>query len=134
MNHRALCLYTVAAFFAGMGGAAIVSPAFILHFFGGAAPGPDMRNEVRAVDGGFGIAVAAMLVYTRQVERRRPAYALGIRTAVMIALVGMAGGRIVSLGFDRTDGPYPITFLATELALAMLLHIAMPESGMTRLQ
>jgi hypothetical protein len=133
ISHRGLSLYVVAAFFAAMGLAALAAPEFVVHFFGVRGLPLDMRNEVRAVYGGFGVAVAVVLCYTRAVERRRPAYALGMRSAVMMALVGMAGGRVVSLGVERTDGPWPITFMAAELALAFLLYVAMPESGLTRL-
>ena len=128
-SNRGFCLYVVVAFFAGMGVASLASPLFTLHFFGMKTLPADMKNEVRAVYGGFGLAVAGVLHHTRLVERRRPGYAMGIRTAVMVALIGMAGGRIVSFAVDATDGPYPATFLGLELGLAFLLHMAMPESG-----
>ncbi|CAE7779254.1 unnamed protein product, partial [Symbiodinium sp. KB8] len=127
-SNRALCLHAVAAFFAGMGLVGIVEPGMVLHFFGLDTLPPDLRNEVRGVYGGFGLAIAALLVFTRRVERRRPDYALGLRTAVMVSLCGMAAGRLVSWAIESTTGPWPLVFFAVELALAFLLSMAMPES------
>ena len=127
-SNRALCLYAVAAFFAGMGLVGIVEPAMVLHFFGLHALPPDLRNEVRGVYGGFGLAIAALLVFTRSVERRRPDYALGLRTAVMVSLCGMAAGRLVSWVIEPSTGPWPLMFFAVELALAFLLTMAMRET------
>ena len=128
---RAVCLYGVAAFFAGMGLVGLADPLFTVHFFGNRSLTPDMRNEVRAVYGGFGIAIAALLLYTKSVDRRRPAYALGIRTAVMVSLAGMAAGRLVSFALERTTGPHPAMFLVIELGLSAMLYVSMPESGLT---
>ncbi|CAE7207002.1 unnamed protein product [Symbiodinium natans] len=127
-SNRALCLYMVAAFFAGMGLVGIVEPAMVLYFFGMDALPPDLRNEVRGVYGGFGLAIAAVLVFTQRVERRRPAYVLGIRTAIAVSLSGMAAGRLVSWAIEPTTGPWPLVFFAVEVALASLLTISMPES------
>jgi hypothetical protein len=51
----------VATFLAGMGSVALVKPALIWKPFGVAPTTPAARNEVRAVYGGFGLAVAALL-------------------------------------------------------------------------
>ena len=57
-----LAVAVVALFFAGMGVAALVRPAFIWAPFGVEPTTPESRNEVRAVYGGFGLAVAVLLV------------------------------------------------------------------------
>jgi hypothetical protein len=130
-RNRHVCLAVVMVFFLAMGLVSLARPQYTLHFFGAKGLTADMRNEVRAVYGGFGVAIAVLLWHTVRVERRQPAYALGIRTAVMIALVGMAAGRVVSFGLEGIHGPYPLAFAAVELALAFLLNVAMPESGLT---
>ncbi len=48
---------------AGMGFYALSTPSSIPAIFGGTAPSADSRNEIRAVYGGFGVAVAALLAW-----------------------------------------------------------------------
>ena len=52
----------VAVLFALMGIGAFVRPRTFVVPFGLAAETPDARNEIQAVYGGFGLAVAATLV------------------------------------------------------------------------
>ena len=52
----------VAAFFVAMGVLALVAPERILATFGTTGLTVEGRNEVRAVYGGFGVAVGVLLV------------------------------------------------------------------------
>ncbi len=105
----------VAVFFAGMGLYALAAPAAMLRPFGFAVASDTERAEVRAVYGGFGIAMAAVLGYA-------PAAPAGIGTGIVltvgVALAGMALGRAISgmLG-DRTSF-YPNWFYCLVEAVA----------------
>lgn len=83
----------VAVFFAGMGLAALVRPALIWAPFGVEPTTPGSRSEVRAVYGGFGIAIAALLVLT---DDSAADLRDGVLVAVAVSLLGMAAGRAVS--------------------------------------
>ncbi len=91
----------VGVFFAGMGLYALAAPAAILRPFGFRIETAETRAEVRAVYGGFGLAIAGVLGYAAATPG---AVRTGILLAVGVALAGMAFGRIVSgvLG-DRTS-------------------------------
>ena len=103
----------VALFFALMGVYALVRPERVVAIFGTPGLTVDGRNEIRAVYGGFGVAVAAVL----WVSLRAPAWGAGVVLAIALALLGMAGGRLVSLAVDRGLGGYPALFGVIELAL-----------------
>jgi Domain of unknown function (DUF4345) len=98
-------VWVVAALFAAMGAAALAAPARILEPFGVALETPDGRSEVRAVYGGFGLAVAGLLGVAAAGggDARK-----GILVAVGVALAGMAFGRLVSRVFERPSGFYPV--------------------------
>jgi hypothetical protein len=91
----------VGVLFFGMGFVALATPAIVPKQFGMTfeGSGDNGRAEIRAVYGGFGVAMAAVLAYalTNDVVRD------GIVLTVGAALAGMAGGRVISaiLG-DRT--------------------------------
>ncbi|GGU41653.1 DUF4345 domain-containing protein [Lentzea flava] len=96
-----------AVFFLGMGVYALAAPAALARPFRIVVDTPESRSEIRAVYGGFGIAIAAVLT----------AAALGtggIRTGVVVtvgaALAGMALGRLISRLADRATPFYPIWF------------------------
>ena len=96
-----------ALFFLAMGLYAIAAPAALAGPFNLSVQTPESRSEVRAVYGGFGVAMAAVL--------GAAALDLGeIRTgAVMtvgLALLGMAAGRLVSRLVDSSVRFYPIWF------------------------
>lgn len=112
-----ILLYASSAGFLAMGAVALVSPPWVTSFFGLREIPADMRNEVRAVYGGFGVAVAALLIAAVRVERIRS----GVVLAVAVFLLGMAAGRVVSFALDRTAGRWPVLFLGLELALGGLL-------------
>lgn len=112
----------VAAFFAGMGIVALIRPAFIWAPFGVAPTTPAARSEVRAVYGGFGLAVATLLVLTDDAEA---GIRDGVLVAVAVSLIGMAAGRVVSaVAEPRTLVSTPGLFLVVELALAGLTLLA----------
>ncbi|MDV7088749.1 DUF4345 domain-containing protein [Rhodococcus sp. IEGM 248] len=112
-------IIAVALFFAGMGVYGLAVPARLVAPFGLSADSATSRSEVRAVYGGFGVAVAALLFFA--------AFdAYGIRSVasvtVAVALLGMAFGRIVSAVADRPTRFYPVWFyFVVELVLAGLL-------------
>lgn len=110
----------VALFFFGMGAVALARPEGIVGYFGTSELTADGRNEVRAVYGGFGIAVAALLAFTLTA----PALATGILATIAVSLTGMAAGRIVSRLIDGAIGFYPALFFFVELGLAAALLFA----------
>ena len=112
----------VAVFFAGMGLAALVSPAFIWAPFGVVPSTPASRNEVRAVYGGFGLAVAGLLVAA---DRAGDSFREGALVAVAVSLAGMAAGRLIGLLVEPSGlRGYPALFLGVEAALAGALVLA----------
>jgi hypothetical protein len=93
----------------------------VVAAFGTTSLTADGRNEVRAVYGGFGIAVAALLVATA----RSPALRPGVLAAVAVALLGMAAGRVIAALAERPDRFYPCWFYCVvEAALAGVLLAA----------
>jgi hypothetical protein len=115
----------VAIFFAGMGAAALVRPAVIWAPFGVEPTTPAARNEVRAVYGGFGIAVAILLVVA---DTSAAGFRDGALIAVAVALAGMAGGRIVGFAVEpRSLGRFTVLFGVIEVVLALaLVQAALP--------
>jgi Domain of unknown function (DUF4345) len=117
-----VAILAVAAGFALMGAAALVRPADVLAQFGVAVETADGRNEVRAVYGGFGLAVAVLLAVAALGD---PATAEGIVVAVAVALFGMAAGRLLSAVRERPTGLYPVwTYFAIEIAAGAALLLA----------
>lgn len=113
----------VGVFFAGMGIYALAAPAALIRPFGIALTEPVARSEVRAVYGGFGVAIAGVLGY---------AVVAGgdVRTGVVLtvgaALVGMAFGRLVSAVVDERTSFYPNWFycLVEIIAAAAMFAVA----------
>jgi hypothetical protein len=102
-----LGIVVVAVFFLGMGVYAFIAPAHLVAPFHLRAATPEGRSEVRAVYGGFGIAVAAMLgAAAFDVADFRP----GIVVTVAAALAGMALGRVVSRSVGDRPRFYPVWF------------------------
>lgn len=105
----------VAAFFLGMGLYGLARPAALIRPFGISLPSTEARAEVRAVYGGFGVALAAILAFAAAGH----AMSDGILIAVATALMGMAFGRVVSGVVDTPKAFYPNWFyLVVELVLA----------------
>lgn len=106
-----------AGFFSAMGLVALAAPERILALFDIRTVPMAARNEVRAVYGGFGLAVGALLF----ASLARPDVGHGVRLTVATALIGMAAGRVYSWIVDRRFAAWPALFWALELLLAALL-------------
>ena len=105
----------VAVFFFGMGLYGLTRPAALIRPFGITLPSTEARAEVRAVYGGFGVAIAGILAVAAMGHAMRD----GILLAVATALMGMAFGRLVSGAVDTPKAFYPNWFyLVVELVLA----------------
>ena len=114
-------IVVLAVFFLGMGAWGLTAPASLVRSFGIVLPGPDARAEVRAVYGGFGVAVAAVLV----LGALQPGLRTGVAITVGAALLGMAGGRVVARLFEAPSGFYPSSFYGlVEVVGAALLLVA----------
>jgi hypothetical protein len=94
-------------FFLGMGLYALAAPAMLVRPFGITLEHPTSRSEVRAVYGGFGLAIAGVLAYAAVVGGPHRS---GILLAVGMALAGMAFGRLVSAVVDGRTAFYPNWF------------------------
>lgn len=99
-----------------MGGIALLRPGLVFLPFRASAESPDIRNEIRAVYGGFGLSIGTLLL----VSGNLPELQAGIATAVVIALLGMALGRVVGFVLEPT-GPWPWLFCGIEIGLALWL-------------
>src|SRR5690242_9736037 len=92
----------VAIGFALMGLAAFARPRTLVAMLGLPAGAADARNEVQAVYGGFGLAMALALI----VPNWQPDWQGGIALAVGLALAGMAAGRLIAALRER-PGRWP---------------------------
>jgi hypothetical protein len=110
----------IAVFFLAMGAYALAVPARVLAIFGVAVTTVDGRNEVRAVYGGFGIAIGVLLL----VALGEPTLHAGILVSVGTAVAGMAGGRLVAALVEGSPGFYPWLFAAVETLMAVGLFSA----------
>jgi hypothetical protein len=109
----------VAAVFAGIGVYALAAPAGVLAIFGVRVESPEGRTEVRAVYGGFGLAVACLLVVAAV---GTGAVHDGILLAIGFAIAGMAAGRLIARAVDRPGSFYPVWFwFWAEVAMAAVL-------------
>lgn len=97
----------IAAFFLAMGLYALILPASLARPFRIRIDAPEARSEIRAVYGGFGIAIAAVLVIAMFTDT---SVRHGIAITVGAALAGMAFGRVVSRLADRPTAFYPVWF------------------------
>ena len=109
----------VAVFFVGMGLVALAAPDRIPAIFGTMGLTAEGRNEVRAVYGGFGVAVGVLLMVAASSPPLQP----GVYVAVGVSLGGMAAGRLIAAAVERPAGFYPCWFycLAETLMAAMLV-------------
>jgi hypothetical protein len=96
---------TVAAFFLAMGVYALAAPTRLIAPFRITADSPEARTEIRAVYGGFGVAVAVLLILA---VIDAAGVQEGAVVAVAAALLGMASGRLIGRLFDKPSGFYPI--------------------------
>jgi hypothetical protein len=113
----------IAVFFAGMGIYALAAPAAIIGPFGITLTEAASRSEVRAVYGGFGLAIAGVLVFAAIADGdlRR-----GILITVGAALAGMAFGRLAAAVLGDRTAFYPNWFycLVEAVAAAALVAIS----------
>ncbi|WP_435280701.1 DUF4345 domain-containing protein [Streptomyces koelreuteriae] len=103
-----LCTGLVALFFLGMGLFGLVAPRALIRPFGIELSVPEARAEVRAVYGGFGVAVSALLtwaVFSGSGDLRS-----GVVLTVAVSLAGMAFGRLVARAVERPSAFYPSWF------------------------
>ena len=100
-----IVIVVACVFFAGMGVFALAAPARLVASFGITLAAATGRSEVRAVYGGFGLAIAAVLAAAAAVPELRT----GVLVTVGAALAGMAAGRVVS-AFDGPTAFYPNWF------------------------
>lgn len=91
---------------------AFASPGSVVAYFGTAELTQDGRNEVRAVYGGAGLAIAGLVVVAPHLPRFGP----GILLTVGLWLLGMALGRAISRAADGGAGFYPWLFFTIEIA------------------
>jgi Domain of unknown function (DUF4345) len=117
----AAVIVVIAVFFLGMGIYALAAPAALVRPFGISLEQSTSRSEVRAVYGGFGLAIAAVLTYAAwQPDETRT----GIAITVAAALVGMAFGRIISAVVDSRTPFYPNWFYClVEIVAAAALFV-----------
>ncbi|MFX0580718.1 DUF4345 domain-containing protein [Nocardia nepalensis] len=110
----------IGLFFLAMGGYALAAPAPLIRPFGMRLEHAAARYEIRAVYGGFGLAMAAMLGVAATHDG---ALRTGIMFTIGIALGGMALGRIISAVIDDRISFYPNWFyciLETVAAAALM--------------
>ncbi|ANN20701.1 DUF4345 domain-containing protein [Amycolatopsis orientalis] len=115
----AVLIGLVAVFFLGMGLLGLVAPGRLIAPFGITLDSATARTEVRAVYGGFGVAVAVLLGFAAfdvgGIQR-------GVAISVAVALVGMAFGRLVARFAERPERFYPSwLYFWVELVMAALL-------------
>jgi hypothetical protein len=97
----------VAVFFLGMGLLGLVAPQALIRPFGIELGTATARTEVRAVYGGFGVAVGVLLgLAAFDVGGLRH----GVAISVAVALAGMAFGRLVARFAERPGPFYPSWF------------------------
>lgn len=106
-----------AVFFGAIGVSAMIRPRNLLQGFSMEANEPESRNEIRAVYGGFPLAVAALLIFSLT----RPDLSDGILIALAASSAGMAMGRIVSVSIDRKLGRDPAIYIVLELIVALMI-------------
>jgi hypothetical protein len=112
-----LLIGTAAIFWLWLGIMAFARTKHLLRGFGIETSVADSWNEVRAVYGGFPLAMAAILI----VSLFAPVLTDGIAVCVGSAMLGMCLGRLVSGILDRTLGRMPQIFAAIEFVVAMIL-------------
>ncbi|WP_433192683.1 DUF4345 domain-containing protein [Nocardia sp. CA-107356] len=112
----------IGLFFLAMGGYALAAPAALIRPFGMRPEHAAARYEIRAVYGGFGLAMAAMLAIAATHDG---SLRTGIMLTIGVALGGMALGRIFSAALDDRTSFYPNWFYCViEAAAAAALVLA----------
>ncbi|MCF0078666.1 DUF4345 domain-containing protein [Streptomyces lomondensis] len=119
-----LCISAVALFFLGMGLYGLVAPGALVRPFGIELSVPEARSEVRAVYGGFGVAVGALLSWAALDATGN--LRAGVVLTVAVSLAGMAFGRLVARAVERPAAFYPgwFYFWVETLGAALLISCA----------
>jgi len=112
-----LPLVIACAAFSLMGAGALIMPSRVTRQFGMPDLSAAGRSEVRAVYGGYGLAMAACLIACLFAPVLKP----GVCLTLAAALGGMAVGRAVSAIIDRTLPRLPALYLLLEAGMAGLL-------------
>ena len=115
-----LPIYLAMTGFAVMGIGAMVLPMRVTAQFDIPNLTVSGKNEIRAVYGGFGLAMVMVLL----IAIEQPALRAGILLAVAASLGGMATGRVISAFVDRTIGKWPLFYLLLEIIFSSLLVAA----------
>src|SRR3954453_6958340 len=106
-------IWGIAGSFGVMGLAALLRPALIWAPFGVVPTTAESRNEIRAVYGGFGLALAAVMIWAIDAAQD---VRHGVLLAVAVSLFGMAAGRLLSaLVEPRALLSWPGVFFAIEI-------------------
>ncbi|WP_214411261.1 DUF4345 family protein [Sphaerisporangium fuscum] len=98
-------IIVVAVFFFGMGVFGLFAPAALIRRFRMIADSAEARSEVRAVYGGFGVAVGGLLLMALAGAGGMRA---GVVVTVAVSLLGMAFGRLVGRAVERPAAFYPV--------------------------
>ncbi len=116
-----------ATLFAAMGMIACYDPDIIARLFYTQPSTIDLRNEIRAVYGGYGLITAILLIISLL---EKPGIVM-IRLVIGLHLVGMAFTRIISTFIDGVPGAYPQILLLIQIiaGLLLLLTIAPNPNG-----
>ncbi len=109
-----------ALLFAAMGLAALLRPALVADLFSLGSLRSDMRSEIRAVYGGYGLVIAGLLYAASQSATLE----VGIVITVACSLLAMAAGRLISLMIDGQLDRFPAIFLAIEVVFGALLIVS----------
>jgi Domain of unknown function (DUF4345) len=113
-----ISLYLGFFLFAAMGAALLWQPQYLTQLTKLELATPESRNEVRAVYGGFGVAMAIAL-FIALIWGPSPLRS-GICITIGLALVGMAAGRGYS-GWLEPPTPIIWGFCAGEAILGLML-------------
>lgn len=115
-----LLVSLVALFFLFMGLQAILLPESLGNIVGFSLDVDRGPNEMRAVYGGFGLAMAGMAWWAVFQTPVAEPYLI----ALAIALFGMAGGRIISLIIEREIPLFGVIAASGEAIMAVMLLTA----------
>jgi len=112
-----ISLYLGLVLFAAMGAGLLWQPQYLTRLTNVELSTLESRNEVRAVYGGFGIAMALALFIALVWSPLRG----GITLTIGLALIGMAAGRGYSAWLERPSSTMIWGFLIGEAILGILL-------------
>ena len=103
--------------FAAMGGTLIMWPEALARVTNQEPTTPESRSEIRAVYGGFGIAIALALFVAMVYSDFRG----GIMFTVGLALIGMAAGRGYAAWLERPTSNIIWGLLAAEALIGLMI-------------